>query len=332
MKLLRSVPRRRRARPGAARRVRAHRARPRRVGRVRDDGGGHRWRRSRPATRRRTPYFARYLDAPDGPWRDWLLFEVAGVFVGGFLSAALAGRLRRGVERGPACTVSVAAGDRVRRRRGDGPRRRARARLHERPGAHRRRAAQRRQLGVHAARVRRGVRRRAADRKDRGDERTADRGSRIGIAFGFALERAGLGSARKLTGQFYLTDFTVFKVMFSAIVTAMLGAFWLGRLGVLDCRVPLRARDVPAAAARRRAALRRRVRARRTLSGHVVRRGGDRPRRRRGGGRGTVRRRPLTGLCLRVAAARSTRAARAARGRCRNCCTCRTASWCCSSS
>lgn len=56
----------------------------------------------------------------------------------------------------------------------------------------------------------------------------------IGIAFGWALERAGLGSARKLTGQFYLTDLTVFKVMFSAIVVAMLGAFWLGKLGVLD--------------------------------------------------------------------------------------------------
>jgi uncharacterized membrane protein YedE/YeeE len=56
----------------------------------------------------------------------------------------------------------------------------------------------------------------------------------IGIAFGFALERAGLGDARKLAGQFYLTDFTVLKVMFSAIVTAMLGAYWLGRLGVID--------------------------------------------------------------------------------------------------
>lgn len=56
----------------------------------------------------------------------------------------------------------------------------------------------------------------------------------IGAAFGWCLERAGMGSARKLAGQFYLTDLTVFKVMFSAIVTAMLGAFWLGRLGVLD--------------------------------------------------------------------------------------------------
>lgn len=56
----------------------------------------------------------------------------------------------------------------------------------------------------------------------------------IGIAFGVALERAGLGSAKKLTGQFYLTDLTVFKVMFSAIVTAMLGLFWCSRLGLVD--------------------------------------------------------------------------------------------------
>jgi uncharacterized protein len=56
----------------------------------------------------------------------------------------------------------------------------------------------------------------------------------IGVAFGWTLERAGLGSAPKLAGQFYLTDLTVFKVMFSAIITAMLGAFWLSRLGILD--------------------------------------------------------------------------------------------------
>jgi hypothetical protein len=56
----------------------------------------------------------------------------------------------------------------------------------------------------------------------------------IGVTFGWCLERAGLGSARKLMGQFQLTDLTVFKVMFTAIVTAMLGLFWLSWLGVLD--------------------------------------------------------------------------------------------------
>lgn len=56
----------------------------------------------------------------------------------------------------------------------------------------------------------------------------------IGVAFGFTLERAGLGSAPKLAGMFYFADFTVMKVMFTAIVVAMTGAFWLGRLGAID--------------------------------------------------------------------------------------------------
>jgi uncharacterized protein len=56
----------------------------------------------------------------------------------------------------------------------------------------------------------------------------------LGIAFGWCLERGGMGSSRKLAGQFYFTDLSVFKLMFSAIVTAMLGLFWLSWLGVLD--------------------------------------------------------------------------------------------------
>jgi uncharacterized protein len=56
----------------------------------------------------------------------------------------------------------------------------------------------------------------------------------IGIGFGFALERAGFGSARKLVSQFYLNDMAVFKVMFTAIVTAMLGVTYLSWLGLLD--------------------------------------------------------------------------------------------------
>lgn len=56
----------------------------------------------------------------------------------------------------------------------------------------------------------------------------------IGIGFGFFLERAGFGSARKLVSQFYLNDMAVFKVMFTAIVTAMLGVTYLGWIGFLD--------------------------------------------------------------------------------------------------
>jgi uncharacterized membrane protein YedE/YeeE len=56
----------------------------------------------------------------------------------------------------------------------------------------------------------------------------------IGIAFGAVLERTGLGSARQLVRQFHGTDLTVFKVMFSALVTAMLGVFWLGVFGLVN--------------------------------------------------------------------------------------------------
>lgn len=56
----------------------------------------------------------------------------------------------------------------------------------------------------------------------------------IGIGFGWFLERAGFGTAKKLAAQFYFTDLTVFKVMFTAIVTAMLGVYFLSSLGFMD--------------------------------------------------------------------------------------------------
>ena len=56
----------------------------------------------------------------------------------------------------------------------------------------------------------------------------------LGVAFGWFLERGGMGNAQKLAGQFYLTDLSVLKLMFSAIVTAMLGLFWLSWAGMLD--------------------------------------------------------------------------------------------------
>ena len=55
----------------------------------------------------------------------------------------------------------------------------------------------------------------------------------LGIGFGYCLERAGFGSARKLTAVFYLHDKSVVKVMFTAIVTTMVGLFVLSSVGVL---------------------------------------------------------------------------------------------------
>lgn len=67
-----------------------------------------------------------------------------------------------------------------------------------------------------------------------GDEASLVVAFLIGIGFGFFLERAGFGSARKLMSQFYLTDMAVFKVMFTAVVTAMLGVTYLAWIGFLD--------------------------------------------------------------------------------------------------
>jgi uncharacterized membrane protein YedE/YeeE len=45
------------------------------------------------------PYLTDHL-AAGGPLRDWLVVEILGVIIGGFLSAVLAGRLALRVERG----------------------------------------------------------------------------------------------------------------------------------------------------------------------------------------------------------------------------------------
>jgi hypothetical protein len=50
-------------------------------------------------------YFADRL-SPSGPWTDWLVIEIAGVFVGGWASAAFARRLRITVERGVRMSVA----------------------------------------------------------------------------------------------------------------------------------------------------------------------------------------------------------------------------------
>jgi uncharacterized membrane protein YedE/YeeE len=67
-----------------------------------------------------------------------------------------------------------------------------------------------------------------------GDEMSLVLAFVLGTGFGFFLERAGFGSARKLAAQFYLYDMSVFKVMFTAIVTALLGVTYLGWIGWLD--------------------------------------------------------------------------------------------------
>ena len=56
----------------------------------------------------------------------------------------------------------------------------------------------------------------------------------IGVGFGAVLEMSGFGDSRKLAGQFYLRDMTVLKVMFTAIIVAMVLIFAFSAVGLLD--------------------------------------------------------------------------------------------------
>jgi rhodanese-related sulfurtransferase len=56
----------------------------------------------------------------------------------------------------------------------------------------------------------------------------------IGFSFGFVLEMAGFGHSPKLAAQFYFKDLTVLKVMFGAIIVAMVLLFTTSAVGLLD--------------------------------------------------------------------------------------------------
>lgn len=53
----------------------------------------------------------------------------------------------------------------------------------------------------------------------------------FGLAFGFLLQKGGVGKFNVLIGQLLLQDFTVAKVMLTAIVVGMIGVFTLHYFG-----------------------------------------------------------------------------------------------------
>ena len=55
----------------------------------------------------------------------------------------------------------------------------------------------------------------------------------IGFAFGYVLEMSGFGNSQKLAAQFYFKEMTVLKVMFTAVVTALVGYTYLVGFGWL---------------------------------------------------------------------------------------------------
>ncbi|MBN1756063.1 YeeE/YedE family protein [bacterium] len=54
----------------------------------------------------------------------------------------------------------------------------------------------------------------------------------MGIFFGFLLQKGGVTKYDVILGQLLLSDFTVVKVMLSAVVTGMIGVYFLNGLGL----------------------------------------------------------------------------------------------------
>jgi uncharacterized protein len=64
---------------------------------------------------------------------------------------------------------------------------------------------------------------------------TLVRAALFGLAFGFLLQKGGVGKYHILVGQLLLQDFTVIKVMLTAIVVGMIGIFplhWMAKVNL----------------------------------------------------------------------------------------------------
>lgn len=59
----------------------------------------------------------------------------------------------------------------------------------------------------------------------------------FGVAFGFLLQKGGVARYEVLMGQFFLTDFTVIKIMVTAIMVGMVGVFSMRAMGLVKLHV-----------------------------------------------------------------------------------------------
>jgi hypothetical protein len=57
-------------------------------------------------------------------------------------------------------------------------------------------------------------------------------GMMMGVIFGFLLQKGGVTKYDVIIGQLLLTDFTVVKIMLSAVITGMLGVHFLRSIGM----------------------------------------------------------------------------------------------------
>ena len=60
-----------------------------------------------PSHAKANEFYSEYLgDGTTSPLKDWLVFEVLGAIVGGFISGLLAGRVKKMVEKGPRVSIA----------------------------------------------------------------------------------------------------------------------------------------------------------------------------------------------------------------------------------
>jgi uncharacterized protein len=59
----------------------------------------------------------------------------------------------------------------------------------------------------------------------------------FGILFGFLLQKGGATKYDIIVGQLLLTDFTVLKIMLSAVVTGMIGIYTLKSMGLIELSI-----------------------------------------------------------------------------------------------
>jgi hypothetical protein len=71
----------------------------------------------------------------------------------------------------------------------------------------------------------------AKDTAAEADRRPLFFGLGFGILFGFLLHKGGATKYDVIVGQLLLTDFTVLKIMLSAVVTGMIGIYFMKSLG-----------------------------------------------------------------------------------------------------
>lgn len=82
---------------------------------------------------------------------------------------------------------------------------------------------------------------RRQEKKDAPDKPDSPRqlvlGFVFGIVFGFLLQKGGVAKYEVLLGQFFLTDFTVMKIMLTAVTVGMVGIFSMRALGLVKLHV-----------------------------------------------------------------------------------------------